>query len=512
MLLAVMDLGSNSFKMTVAQWSPELSRSQPFRILHKERHPIQLGAAVFSKGIIPPGDMREALKALSKMQARLRDFSAPILRVVATSAIRDARNGRHFVGLVKQKLGIPIEVISGIEEARLIARGLEWEYPKIARGLLVDIGGGSTEVASFGKGWSDAFCHSFRLGSVRLKREADVEVMRKTIRAQLRISAPRRVEKLIGSAGSIQSLGRILSGSRSTPLVRKSTLDRWIAENFNRGPNALRSRYNLTPSRARVVMPGAVILSEILEWLQLPELTVTGMTLRDGVLVDLVAAWQSEEAQILRKGASARNALRKNGDKELLRFLESVVGRFHTDLAHGRHMAGLSTSLFDQMVAAGYPFGAEERRYLVVASFLHDVGKIVSEAAHHKHSAYIIRNMEIPGLSPLEWKKCALIALYHRKDTPPKKDPLPGGVGGIHSDQVRRLTALLRLADGLDDDHSQNIDSAVLRLNKKQALIELIQIKSDPMNIDYFREKASYFEELFGLKIVTYVHPRRLAR
>ena len=233
MLLAVMDLGSNSFKMTVAQWAPELSRSRPFRVLHKERHPIQLGLSVFSNGEISPKDWKEAIKALAKMQGRIRDFSSPILRVVATSAIRDAANGREFVKEVRERLGIPIEVISGIEEARLIAQGLEWEFPRIGRGLLVDIGGGSTEVAAFGKNWEENFCHSFKVGSVRVasqyfqsRKNIDLEKLRRMIQNQLRQFPPKRIEKLIGSAGSIQSLGRILSSSRPTPVIKKSTLDR----------------------------------------------------------------------------------------------------------------------------------------------------------------------------------------------------------------------------------------------------------------------------------------------
>ncbi len=519
MLLAVMDLGSNSFKMTVAQWAPELSRSRPFRVLHKERHAIQLGSSVFVSGKISPKDAKEAFKAIEKMQARLRDFSSPVLRVVATSAIREATNGGVFVRQVRDRLGIPIEIISGSEEARLIAYGLEWEYPKIRRGLLIDIGGGSTEVATFGRGWSHLMSQSFRMGSVRLfaqyfrkKGKIDLVKIRKSLKTLWKGQPSQRIEKLVGSAGAIQSLGKILQPSRSTPIVRKRALDLWIERNYKKSPAWLAKKYDIAPSRARVVVPGALILSEVLAWLKQSEISVTEMTLRDGLLVDLVKAWTSHKASMLLAAESPKLGVRRGREQQLLKFLESTAARFHVDLAHARHMALLSLSLFDQMVLAGAPFGAEERQYLLVTAYLHDIGKIISKAAHHKHSAYVLRNLQIPGLSPLEWKKCALIALFHRKESAPKRNPLPGGISGIHAEQVRRLSAILRLVDGLDEDHTQNVESVTLKISKKQALIELQLRHSESMNMEYFREKSSYFEEYFGLKVVSFVRPRVVAK
>lgn len=515
MLLAVMDLGSNSFKMTVAQWAPELSRLRPFRVLHKERHAIQLGASVFLSGKISPKDRREALKALAKMQARLRDFSSPVLRVVATSAIREATNGREFLREVRSRLGLPLEIISGPEEARLIAQGLEWEYRKIRRGLFIDIGGGSSEVATFGPGWNGhAFAQSFRIGSVRLatqfftkKSKMDLDKARAYLKNLWRMPPPQRVEKLIGSAGTIQSLGKIFKTSRGTTVIRKRALDQWILATCKKTPTWIAKQYDIAPSRARIVVPGALVLSELMTWLKLNEITVTEMTLRDGMMVDLVKNWQNDK-RVMSENVDVKIGARRSEEKTLLRFLEVSANRFQVDLGHARHMAVLALSLFDQMIKAGVALSSEERRYLLVAAYLHDCGKIVSEAAHHKHSAYIIRHLPIPGMNPLEWKKCALIALYHRKETPPKRNPLPGDVAGVHAEHVRRMTALLRLVDGLDEDRTQKVESFQLRLSKKQALLELQQRSSDALDMDYFREKFSYFEELFGVKVVSFVRPR----
>ncbi len=520
MLLAVMDLGSNSFKMTVAQWAPELNRRQPFRVLHKERHPIQLGKSVFESGKISPKDFKDGLKAIFKMQARLRDFSSPILRVVATSAIRDSANGREFVKEVRAQLGIPIEVISGTEEAKLIARGLEWEYPRVQKGLLIDIGGGSTEIAAFGKAWDSTFCHSLKMGSIRLqtvmpriKSAQDLLRTRKVVKNLLRQEAPLGMEKLIGSAGAIQSLGKILGNKRPLSIIKKADLDLWIDNSIGMSAKDFVEAYDLAPSRARIVLPGAIILSEILAWLGRKECNVTDMTLRDGLLVDLVGNWQLSENQILHKTTLTRSSSIKNvGDKRFLKHLEERAQHYNLDLAHARHVATLATSLFDQLKSAGARFSDEERKYLLVASYLHDVGKIISVDRHHHHSAYIIRHTQFPELTQLENKKCALIALFHRKEEPGKKSSLPWGISGIHADQVRRMTALLRLADGLDEDHTQNIDSLAIKVRKKQALLELVQMRPDPLNLGYFKEKAGYFEELFGVKIISFVHPRRLGR
>ena len=518
MLLAVMDLGSNSFKMTVAQWDPQASPRHPFRILHKERHPIQLGGSVFANGRISDKDFKEGLKAIEKMQFRLRDFASPILRVVATSAIRDSVNGRDFVHQVKTLLGIPIEVISGAEEARLIRHGLTLEYPAVKRGLLIDIGGGSTEVACFGGSWKDPFCHSFKLGSVRLAtkffgagNKPLLANVRKFVAASLKFSAPHTVEKLVGSAGTIQSLGEILTPSRTIREIKLTALDAWIKANFSKPASHFVKNHDLTPSRARVVIPGAVILSEVLHWLKQDSLVVTGMTLRDGLMVDLVEKWQASEKRIL-KGvvpASESKISPKQTERQLLKFLEATAQRFHVDLSHANHIAGLALSVFDQMAQQGFSFSAEDRRILMVAAYLHDIGQIISDGAHQKHSCYIIRNLRIPEFSPLDCKMAALVALYHRKEPPPKKD-LPDEVKGVHAEQVRRLSAILRLADGLDETHTQAVRAVKLRFSKKQALLELMQRHSTRMNLDYFRDKAAYFEEFFDVKVVSFVQSNPL--
>jgi exopolyphosphatase/guanosine-5'-triphosphate,3'-diphosphate pyrophosphatase len=519
MLLAVMDLGSNSFKMTVAQWEGDNVDKRPYRVLHKERHPVQLGGSVFSGGRISEKDFKEGIKAIAKMQNRLREFASPVLRVVATSAIRDSTNGKLFVQEAKFRLGIPVEVITGAEEARLIGRGLTLEYPDTARGALVDIGGGSTEVASFGKGWSTNYLESFRIGSVRLATrhfresvKADPVVIRAEVREQLKGRPPRKIDKLVGSAGAIQSLGRILAASMDHPVIRRADLDAWIEAHFSTAPAELAVKYDLTPSRARIVVPGAMILSEVLAWLGRDEITVTNMTLRDGLMVDLVQNWQSSESKIIQSGAGKSTlpsaVKRTEENRELLKYLEATAQRFLGDLAHASYISVLALSVFEQMLEAGFPLLADDRRILLIAAYLHDVGRIISDGSHHKHSAYIIRHLRIPGCSPLDAKKAALAALYHRKETPPKKDPLPGDVRGIHAEQVRRVVGILRLVDGLDEQHTQGIKTLKMRFSKKNVLIELAQHKHEPSSTAYFRDKAAYFEELFGVKIVSFVRPR----
>ncbi len=521
-----MDLGSNSFKMTVAQWAPEINKNKPFRVLHKERYPIQLGGSVFEQGEISPKDFKLAFKAVEKMQARLRDFSSPILRCVATSAIRDARNGQEFVLRLKSSLGLPVEVISGHEEARLIAQGLNLEYPKIKKGMLIDIGGGSTEIAAFGsqREWGEKFRHSLKVGSVRLatkffykgtRKARDLEKIRKFVRAGLKLQRPESIDRFVGSAGTIQSLGQIFNSGQSptrTQVIRRGELDLWILKNLKAPEEAIRKRYKLQPSRARVIVPGAIILSEVMHWLAAKEIVVTGMSLRDGVMVDLVQRWNSHLQRTLKSSRAPSRGLKFHQlerDKKLIGYLEDTVRHFHGGLEHAAHVARLSLSVFDQMISPRTAMEPDERNYLLAAAYLHDIGRIVSESGHQKHSAYIVKSLPIPGFSPLERKIVALIALYHRKETPNKKDPLPLGIRGLHADQVRRLAAILRLVDGLDKNHLQNTDGISIRFSKKQAFVELQQWEPEKMDQEYFRDKASYFEEYFGCKLVFFVHHKR---
>lgn len=510
-----MDLGSNSFKMTVAQWDPELNARKPFRILHKERHPIQLGSSVFSEGKISAKNFKEAIRALKKMQERLRDFSSPILRCVATSAIRDSSNGRQFVERVKVELGLPIEVISGEQEAALIAHGLTWEYNRVRKGLLIDIGGGSTEIASFGLAAGSAKGQSLRVGSVRVamkhfkdKNRIDLSKVRSSIRGLLLKRPIGPFEKVVGSAGTIQALGQILSSGRTSKSIRLIELDVFILQHLRSSSDALQKKFRVQPSRARVLVPGAIVLSEIMHWLKVREISVTGMSLRDGLLVDIVDQWKSRQKAHFDLGVGEPKSVLQ---RSMAEHLEAIAKRFHCDIAHGRHVAALADSLYRQLLTG--PLRSvhhqEERRYLAAASVLHDIGKIVSESAHQKHSAYLLRHIKLPGFTMLESKKIALIALFHRKVVPPKKDPLPMGVSGVHADQVRRLVAILRIADGLDEFEIRNVRAIKIRVAGKQAALELSQINPDSGDLGYFREKAAYFEELFGITLTTFVNHRR---
>ena len=195
--------------------------------------------------------------------------------------------------------------------------------------------------------------------------------------------------------------------------------------------------------------------------------------------------------------------------EELLKFLKDTVSTFHGNLSHASHIAKLAISVYDQMIGPRTGFLPEERKLLLEASYLHDIGKVISESSHEKHSAYIIKHLKIPGFSTLESKKVALVALFHRKEAPSKKDPLPMDIRGVHADQIRRLTAILRLVDGLDKENSLNTDSIRIRFLKKQAFVELTQWIPEQLDVNYFRDKASYFEQLFECKLVPFVHHKR---
>ena len=296
MLLAVFDLGSNSFKLTVARYLGIQSKI-PFKVIHKERHPVQFGASVFEIKKISNKHKALGLKAIEKMRDSATSFNTPLVRIVGTSALREASNGNQFVREVSKKLGLDIEIISGVEEAQIIAAGIEWEFPFVDKGVLVDIGGGSTEIAQFGNGWRRSSVKSCPLGSVRLalewennRKKISVEdSLRKKARTVLKKHrAPVNFDYLVGSAGAIQALGGILKSKKKNITIKKPAIDAWISGNIHSSANKLELEYDLSPTRARVVVPGAIILSETLEWLGENEIFVTEMTLRNGLLVDYV--------------------------------------------------------------------------------------------------------------------------------------------------------------------------------------------------------------------------------
>jgi exopolyphosphatase/guanosine-5'-triphosphate,3'-diphosphate pyrophosphatase len=497
-VLGAVDVGSNAVRLKLVRLLDDGS----FDPLHQERDPVRPGEGIWHTGSMGPDVLDRLVAALSRYAGICRAEGARHVRAVATSAVREAKNKDDIVARVRDECGLELEVISGREEARLIGLGVLRGMPESARSLLVDIGGGSTEVVR-GLGEEPAELWSIPLGAVRLseifepKPRATRErlvAMRRFAQRVVAETLPARIKDApkfaIGSSGTV----RAVCAFAAPPGAAHTTgehLSRAVEALFAMRPAERRKRFDA--QRAEVVVAGAVILESFVHHLRLAGVTAVDGGLKEGLLVDLV-----------RRGEQRRV-------DPLLSEAVVVAGRrFSFDEAHALHTRDVALKLFDRLDRVhGLPTDA--RLILEVAAVLHDVGALVSRSRHHKHSAYLIDNMDLPGISDRERELAALVARFHRRSPPAKDHPALAGLNVVERRVVRGLTTLLRVADGSDHGRRQPVRDVDVRSTASSTFLRLIVDKNAVVDDWDHEVERSLFRSCFG-RALTLEFARTAAR
>jgi exopolyphosphatase/guanosine-5'-triphosphate,3'-diphosphate pyrophosphatase len=476
--VAYIDIGTNSARLMVVRLAPDHS----WTILSMQKETVRLGEGEFGEvRQLQPAAMERAATVCARFADLARTHGASRFVTVATAATREARNGQDFVRLVRETAGLDVHVVSGKEEARLIYLGLLSRAHVHDRALVIDIGGGSTEVA-LGDAVGADLVESVSLGAIRLTAEAPPSDPQgrttpeeyEQLKHQVRLSSQHTLRDVgrpeaaaYGTSGTIVNLAavaertlhqRMPGRDQPLPLQDLRTVARRLRGMTSAGR---RSVPGLAPARADIIVAGAAILETLLEDLGVETIVALDECgLREGLLLDdLARAGQPE----LRRGAGVR-------ERSVLQLARSTT----FDEAHARHVAHLATELFDSAGAAGvHRLGAEERELLHYAALLHDIGTFLSYTRHHQHTYYLIRNADLVGFDQREIAVMAATAYFHRKALPAPRFEAFAGLDGRSRKVVRRLGAYLRLAEYLDRGHAGAIAHARLRREARSLLLEL---------------------------------------
>ena len=410
---------------------------------------------------------------------------------MATSAVREARNREEIVRRAREEAGLDLEVVSGREEARLICLGVLEGRPPSARSLLIDIGGGSTEVAT-GQGEKPTSLYSVAVGAVRLTeifgssgRVSDerLEVMRSYAAEAFREALPRRLpgpRLALGSSGTVNAI--VAAGTESKRLTLRR-LERMVDRLA--GLSLAERRRQFEPRRAEIIVAGAVILEACMRHLRLEAISAVGTGLRNGVLRDLA-----------RRSPAAVAAAAEGRTEAVL----ALGHRFGFDERHARQVARLALALFDQL-AGLHRLPASARGLLEAAALLHDVGHAVSPQRHHKHTFYLVANADVAGFADQERQIVALVARYHRRTPPEAGRPDLKGLAPGQVLLVRRLVALLRVADALDRSHAQSVQAVrAAVLDGRVRVVARTRAAIDLELWDVARE-AGFFRQALGRRL-----------
>jgi exopolyphosphatase/guanosine-5'-triphosphate,3'-diphosphate pyrophosphatase len=535
--LAAIDIGSNSCRLKIAKVV-----AHQLRTLHEDREVTRLGASVFDSGLVSPEAMAATLRALKRFQRAVQAHGVDRIRVVATAAMRDARNGPAFQAWVKAETGWTMEIISGLEEGRLIHRGvMSGEVGNAGRGvsgrvLLVDLGGGSCEITlSEKKRIKDTI--SLPLGAVRLTEEFLTEDpapadglgrMRRWIARELR-RAHRRIlpagaSLMIGTSGTAAALsdavgsktaGRLNPRSpkardrhptdqdlsagtpdRGHPRVSKlagmvGTRDvRKLATKLAKLSLPEREAVEgIGPRRAEIIVAGAEVFAELLESFGMAGFRYSPLGLRDGILAQMLAE------------QDARATVHKEFEHERWESVLATARRYGVDPRHAEPVRAHAVQLFRELKAL-HELPAEYESWLAAAAMLRDTGKFVNHQGHHRHTQYIVSSSEIYGYTQLQRTVVSAIARYLGKSRPQPGDRALRNIPAEEHKHVQRAVVLLRLAEALNQDRASDVLRVTAKVYPKRVYLELKPGRTGAeLELWSLRKEAAYFREVFGREL-----------
>ncbi|HZM90692.1 MAG TPA: Ppx/GppA phosphatase family protein [Blastocatellia bacterium] len=539
MKLAAIDIGSNSIHLVIVR----AVKGQHPEIIDREKEMVRLGAGTLREHRLSKKTIERAITTLRRFKKMAEHNGADPIIATATSAVRESRNSDQFIEQVRKEVGLEVQVLPGVEEARLIAMAVsevtEFNY---RRALIIDIGGGSTEFIITGGGEPELML-SLRLGAVRLTEKfistdpISIEERDRLV-SNIRSDFTRAAAEIknagydfvIGSSGTVLNMVNAAVEVNQPyandelpdyePFSQTVTLDQIEWLNRKLGRMTLRERRRvpgIEKGRADIIVAGGVLLQCILSDLGASEITSCDWSLREGVILNYLR--RRQEAHTVRKIhrvpqlTSLDSLLYPVTDDSTLdvraRSVLSVARRYGYDIAHSHHVVRLATRIFDDTVEL-HQLSMQDRKLLQYAAILHDIGYHIAHNNHHRHGLYLIRNSEMPGFTGDEIAMMATMVRYHRGAMPRKSSDARSR--HEHEDYytldrrqrgtVLRLASILQIADGLDRSHQQLISD--VRCDVANGTATFIASTGGECELEIWsaERKAAWFSDIFKVGVL----------
>src|SRR2546423_11609711 len=459
--VSAIDIGSNSIRQTIADVSP----TGVIRVVEGMTAAPRLGAGLYERGSLNEIAVQNALSTLSRMATLANQLGVERTEVVATSAVRDASNGEQFLKLVRGETGLSVRVLRGDDEARLSFRSALAHFDLgVGRAVVMDIGGGSLELALSADGLVERLI-SLPFGAIRMTeqyvstpfKKKGMRKLRKDVRKELRRTVAARhwnTARIICSGGTFTSLAAIhlaRTGIENAKTVHGTVIPRVELEHIvdmlhNMSLEERQTVPGLNAARADIIVGGLAVAAEVMARLEARELVISAYGIREGILL--------ESAHVVPTPADPGEARERS--------VRELAERSHYEEPHSRHVQKLALQIFDS-IGARLGCGADDRRLLADAALLHDIGYHISYDKHNKHSYHLIEHAELLGMTPAEQIIVANIARYHRGADPTKSHVNYGGLEKSMRETIKRLAAILRVADGFDRGHANAVSEIKVR-------------------------------------------------
>lgn len=496
-IFAAVDIGANSVRLKIAG----LTRRK-LKVVHEDREVTRLGESVFRSNTLAPDAMAHTVKVLTRFYRAAQKFGAEQVRVVSTSPLRDSKNARAFIEWVKSAVGWKVEVISGLEEGRLIHLGvlsnLRIENKDV---LMFDLGGGSCEVTVSEHGHIREM-FSLPLGAVRLTQEfllhdpprpREVERMREFIAEQVNRIAPavrrHHIDLTIATSGTAAALAgaaRSMDGrSKYAHTISRPTTTRLARELATRNAGERSQFPGVGLRRAEIIVAGAFVFSEMMAHYGLPSFQYSPLGLRDGLLAQMAA-----DADI---GTRQHRQLEAEREDALI----SLGKRFNVDGRHAAHVRDLAVQLFDSLRDLhGLPDAYEN--WIAAAAMLHELGNYVNRMGRHRHAWYLISSSELFGFTQYERYIIAAIARYMGKSRPSERDREVRNLRPSARELLHKAVVLLRIARALNQGRRAIVQKVRAKEEEAEVILELRGKSGMDLEVWAAEKERAYFRDVFG--------------
>lgn len=512
MKIAAIDVGSNSIKLVVV----DAAASDSFAVLAREKEVVRLGHDTLRQEQLPASAIERAVDCIKRFRSIAEARGAERIFAVATASVREARNSAQFIKEVQRKADVSVEILSPIEEARLIGLAAAQGCAPNGSLLNIDIGGGSTEI-SLMRDSAPTALFSVKLGAVGLTEQfifsdppkpKELKALREEVRAALERPARElkstRTQQATGTSGTIQAIGTALrlralseeerESEGARPAGDEVCLDKLVRFNARTAElNAAERRAlpGISGQRSEIIIAGGQILEGTMRALNISMLRTCGWALREGVLIDRLREIEAESRPPLPELTDYR-----------LRGVHAVGRRFGYEEAHAHQVTRLAERIFDYLMRSGMtPLVRHHRTLLSAAALLHDVGYHIAHESHHKHSLYLIKNSELTGFSEAERDVIANVARYHRGSEPRERHESFAALNQADRDTVCALAAILRIADALDRRHDSRVADIRCVRNGRVVHIELQCTANCEREIIAAEQKRELFEQVFNCRL-----------
>ena len=511
MKLAAIDIGSNSIKLVVV----DAAASDSFAVLAREKETVRLGHDTLREGKLSRSAIERAANCIKRFHSIAETRGAEYIVAVATASVREAHNSAEFIETVLEHTGLRVEVLSSIEEARLIGVAAAQNCSTPGSSLLnIDIGGGSTEI-SLMKDGVPAALYSVKLGAVGLTetfittdpvKPKELRALKEEVRSAL--ERPSRElhgtswRQVTGTSGTINAIGAALQlrNQRHTDIRNQgaqpsgadivfSQLEQFNSRVAEMPLAARKGLPGISAQRSEIIIAGGQILEGAMRAFNINLLRTCDWALREGVVIDRLRELEAEASPPVPDFADQR-----------LRGVHAVGRRFGYEEAHAHQVSRLAETIFDQL-SESCGLTRHQRTLLSAAALLHDVGYHIAHESHHKHALYLIKNSELTGFSEGEREVIANIARYHRGSPPKERHMDFVALNQTDRETVCRLAAILRIADALDRSHDNRVADLRCSRDGQVAYIQLQSETDCEREVAAAEQKSDLFEKSFGCKL-----------